>query len=128
MKQLGRRSSSSTKARALSKRIRRWHDKFIKALQKEPSVKNAAKSAGIDRTTAYKARLEDAEFAARWKDAIQHSVDDLETVAFKLATKGEPRLIEFLLRCHRPEIYRERTEMGIVGGVLLVPSKTDGAE
>jgi len=70
----------------------------------------------------------DPAFAAAWLDALGYAVDDLEHRAFTLAAQGDPRLIEFMLRCHRPEVYRERSELGVVGGIVLIPAKMPGAE
>jgi len=80
--------------------------------------------------TAYRHRHADPEFAEQWQDAIQHSVDDLEATAFDLARAGNESLITFLLRCHRPEIYRDtqRHEVGLLGGIVLRPAKGEGAE
>jgi hypothetical protein len=44
--------------------------------------------------------------------------DNRAASAFKLASEGEPRLIEFILKSYRGEIYRERSEVGIVGSSI----------
>jgi hypothetical protein len=112
------------------RRIKRWETKFLSALSKVPSVKHACRSAGIARRTAYDRRERDVEFARRWKEAIDASVDELESVAFKKAAEGDANLITFLLRCHRPEIYRDtqRHEVGLLGGIVFLPSKRAGDE
>jgi hypothetical protein len=116
------------RAKTITKRIERWHKKFLKTLAKTPSVTHACLAANVNRTTAYEHRNANKDFARKWQEALDASIDKVELRLFQLATEGEPRLIEFLLRCHRPEIYRERTEVGIVGGVALVPMKMPGAE
>jgi hypothetical protein len=80
--------------------------------------------------TAYRYRDIDPDFARDWQLAIRHSVDDLEAVAFKLAAEGDTGLIQFLLRCHRPEIYKDtqRHEVGLLGGIVLLPPKEKGSE
>lgn len=107
-----------------------WKSRFLAALAKIPSVKTACASAGVARMTAYRHRRADEQFARDWDWAIQHSVDDLEAVAFKLALEGDISLIQFLLRSHRPEIYRDtqRHEVGLLGGVVLLPPKEKGDE
>jgi hypothetical protein len=50
----------------------------------------------------------------------------LESTAFKLASAGDANLITFLLRCHKPEVYRETSRMEIDGracGVIIMPEK-----
>jgi hypothetical protein len=86
--------------------------------------------------TAYRYRDIDADFARDWQLAIRHSVDDLEAVAFKLAAEGDVSLIQFLLRCHRPEIYRDtqRRELTgadgrpLTGKIIFLPPKDSGDE
>ena len=123
-KQLAITKSADTRAT----RTVRWRKTFLSALAKTPSVKNACRAAAISRRCAYTHRKQDSEFAAAWLDAIQASVDELETRAFELAAKGDANLIQFLLRCHKPEIYRDRHEVGLIGGVVFLPNKAAGDE
>jgi hypothetical protein len=124
MKQL----AISDKADTRPKRLRKWHTKFLRALREAPSVKTACQAAGISRETAYEHRRTNALFAEQWQDALDSAVDDLEVVAFKLAAKGNPVLLQFLLRCHRPGTYREtnRVEHAVLGKVVFVlPEKEE---
>jgi hypothetical protein len=111
-------------------RTAQWQKKFLSVLSKIPSVKHACKSSGISRVTAYAHRKHNAEFAAAWLDAIAASVDELEAEAFKLALAGDSSLIAFMLRCHKPAIYRDiqRHEVGLVGGIVFLPEKREGKE
>jgi hypothetical protein len=111
-------------------RLKGWRERFIRALRKTPNVKAACATAGVDRRHAYRVRETDEEFAELWKDAIQHSVDKLEEKAFKIALEGDPGLIMFLLRCHKPEVYRDiqQHDIGLLGGIVLIPQKKEGAE
>lgn len=86
-----------------------WPEKFLKALTTSLGVSGAAKSAGIDRATAYRRRHADPAFAAAWDDALQQCVDNLEQVAADRARSGSDVLLIFLLKAHRPKIYRETT-------------------
>jgi hypothetical protein len=108
--------------------VRRWQQKFLRALSQTPSVKHACRAAGVSRQTAYVHRAADRAFAADWQDAISASVDELESVAFKKAAEGDSHLITFLLRCHKPEVYRERSELAVAGGVIFLPTKQKGDE
>lgn len=90
----------------------------------------ACELAGIDRTTAYKARERDPSFASEWEQIIQDAIDSLEKEAWRRAREGVTRvepimyqgekvaekiiteysdnLITFLLKANRPEKYREQ--------------------
>jgi hypothetical protein len=110
--------------------LTKWQQKFLRALKEEPNVKRACSAARVSRQTAYRHREENAEFAALWADALNAAVDELEATAFKLAKEGDSSLLTFLLRCHRPETYREtsRHEIGVAGRIVFLPQKDDGRE
>ena len=86
--------------------------KFLERLRQSPNVSEAARVAGFSRLTAYRMRNSDPEFAANWDDALEEAVDRLEQVAWTRAEKTSDRLIEILLKGHRPEKYVERRLLG----------------
>lgn len=90
---------------------RDWRALFLEALRRSPSVSTAARMAQISRQHVYKARAADAEFAAAWDDALEQAVDDLVAAAWKRARGKSDVLAIFLLKAHRPEVYRERIEV-----------------
>lgn len=94
---------------------RSWKEKFLKALEISPNVSVACKAAGISRALSYQARSKDAEFAERWDAVIEASVDDLASEAFRRAKDGSDLLTIFLLKSHRPEVYRESVKQEISG-------------
>lgn len=47
-----------------------WRAAFVRALRRGGSVTQAARAAGVDRTTAYGARRRDGAFAAKWDAAL----------------------------------------------------------
>lgn len=108
----------------------RWQATFLKALRETPNVQAACKSAGIARSRAYECRDDDEVFAKAWQDALGASIDKLEHKAFQLAMDGDSTLITFMLRCHKPEVYRDtqRHEVGLLGGIVLMPQKQLGDE
>jgi len=128
----GRKLALRERDAAVAGRMARWQQRFLRALAEIPSVKRACALSGINRTYAYRRRKADQRFAEKWKEALDASIDEVEARAFELALKGEDhaaaKLIMFLLSCHRPETYRERTETGVVGGIVLIPAKAKGAE
>jgi hypothetical protein len=119
------RNSHCSRART---RIGRWHATFLKTLRKVPNITLACKAAGVSRRTCYDHREQNPKFAEAWDTALAASVDRVETTCFKLASEGEPRLIEFILKAHRPAIYRERIEAAVAGGIIFLPAKQTGPE
>lgn len=57
----------------------------------------------------YKWKREDADFAQEWEDAEAEAVDRLEQVAWDRAEDNSDRLIEILLKAHRPDKYVQKT-------------------
>lgn len=102
---------------------------FLDTLRETANVTVAARSVGISPATVYKHRRDDALFAERWDEAINEAVDMLEAEAHRRAFQGteEPvfyqgcevgyvrkysdPLTMFLLKAHRPDKYRERSEV-----------------
>lgn len=135
--QIKRATSTHRPAKAARKPqapAKTWHDFFLAELRKCGNVRAACARAKIERSTAYKARKEDAAFAEQWKAALDDAIDDLESEAWHRAQvgdvkylfyQGEPielngkpvierqksdTLMALLLKAHRPEKYRERAE------------------
>lgn len=103
-------------------------------------MSDAAKAAAIDRTTAYRWRAAEPDFAAQWDEAIETAVDAMEREAHRRAFTGIKKpivgrvekdkdgiityvqeysdgLATLLLKAHRPEKYRERQEVQHTGKV-----------
>ena len=118
-------NSHASRART---RVGRWRVTFLRALSKTPSVTFAAKAAGVSRRTVYAHREQDSDFAAKWDDALNQSVDALEHAAYRRAIAGDATLAMFFLKAHRPSIYRERIEAAVGAGVIILPAKKEGAE
>lgn len=127
---------TQTLATLTDARVKRWRQRFLRSLRRVPNVKAACAAANISRQTAYRNRHDDAEFSVAWQDALDASVDELEAVAFKLALKGDVNLIQFMLRAHRPAIYKEtqRRELTgadgqpLAGKIIFLPAKGSGDE
>ena len=98
---------------------------FISALTITGNVTRAAQSAGYDRASAYQRRESNPAFALAWDEAMELAVSALEIEARRRAAVGidEPvyykgqvvgttrkysdTLLIFLLKAHRPEMYRD---------------------
>ena len=115
---------------------RDWKPAFIEALRATGSVTRAAKYAGRSRNQAYHVRRQSEDFAAQWDDALEEGTDLLDAEARRRAvtgidkpvfykgevvgsiTKYSDRLLMFLLRAHRPQVFRD-------GGKVKQPGATD---
>ena len=100
-----------------------YQRRMLEALALGMSPMRAANAAGVGRSTAYLWRQEDPEFAAKWDEAVAEGIDRLEDEAFRRAVKGvkrpvyrggvlvgeiteySDRLLMFLLKRRRPEVY-----------------------
>jgi hypothetical protein len=111
-------------------RVARWQAAFIDALARCPSVTAACRVAGISRVQAYAHKERDEKFAAAWDDAIEQSIEGLEAHAFAKAIRGDATLMQFFLKAHKPSIYSDkmRHEVGLLGGIVLLPPKEQGPE
>ncbi len=86
------------------------------------------------RSGAYALRERDPEFAKAWDEAIDEGVEEVEAEAHRRAVEGVDKPITyqgqitatyrdfsdtlriFLLKAHRPEKYRKRSEVKVEGG------------
>jgi hypothetical protein len=121
---------AQTLATLTDARVRRWQSRFLRSLRTTPNVTIACRAAGVSRQSAYRSRGDDPAFAERWMAALDASVDALETKAFALALQGDPQLLQFMLRAHRGETYKETSRVELdarLCGIIVVPPKEDKA-
>lgn len=106
---------------------------FLEALKEGYSVSHASARVGWDRSTLYKNRQRDSEFAAAWDEAIEAGTDKLEDEARRRAVEGVNKpviykgeitesyreysdtLLMFLLNGRRPERFRQRASIEHTG-------------
>lgn len=100
--------------------LQNWKSAFLDALRASPNVARAARCADVDRAHAYETRKVDPAFASAWDDVLAAAVDDVEEAAFKRARIESDTLAIFLLKCHRPEVYRDRPESSAGPQVIRV--------
>ena len=89
-----------------------WHAAFLAELADSCNVTGAARAAGISREAAYEHRKGDPAFAAAWEDAIEQAIEKLEHAARQRALTVSDTLAIFLLKAHRPKVYRENQAAG----------------
>lgn len=116
----GRRPTRTDRGRV------RARDAFLKALRETGNISESCRIASLPRTTAKEWRAKDEAFRQAWDEALEVAIDGLELEARRRAVDGvlEPvyqggkkvgtirrysdRMLEILLKGHRPEKYRER--------------------
>ena len=111
-----------------------WRDAFIERLKATGNVTLAATGAGVTRQNAYQTRNRNKTFRRRWDDALDQAVDLLDGEARRRATGikrdvyyagevvGEENvysdsLLMFLLKAHRPQLYRDNVKVEHSGGM-----------
>jgi molybdenum-dependent DNA-binding transcriptional regulator ModE len=116
--------------RALTKQtLSRAREVFLSTLAETGQITKAAKAAGVSRVTPYAWRGADPEFSKAWDAALEKAADMLEDVAIERAANGVLRpvyqggvkvgtvreysdgLMALLLKAHKPEKFRERSEV-----------------
>lgn len=109
-------------------------EKFLTILRATCNVAEAARTCGISRRCAYDHRAADPDFAAAWDEAEQEAADALEREAWRRGVEGtdkpvvyqgvitatykeySDRMLEILLKAHRPDKFVERQELTGKGG------------
>lgn len=108
-------------------------------------MSDACRAAGIGRTTAYEWKEADPDFAALWTEAEEIAADKLEREAWRRAVEGydkpvtyqgeitgtykeySDRMLEILLKGHRPEKYTERQRVEHGGAIMLNVTSEDAS-
>jgi hypothetical protein len=86
---------------------RAWQGRFLAALRNTGVVRHACQAARVGRSTVYRERVRNEQFAIEWSDALEDGIDELEAEARRRAKNGSDALLQFLLKAHRPGVYRD---------------------
>lgn len=117
----------------------RARKRFLEKLEVAGNVSEAARETPFSRETFYKWKHKNKNFCAKWDRAVEIAIDRMEREAYRRAVEGIPtpviyqgqitgtyltysdRLMELLLKAHRPEKYKDRssTELSGPGGEPL---------
>lgn len=88
-----------------------WHDGFLGSMATMPNVRAACLAAGVSRPLAYLHRDHYPGFKAAWDVAAEDGIDHMEQEAWKRAKDASDRLMELMLRAHRPEKFGAKVAM-----------------
>ena len=111
-----------------------WRDVFLERLKATGNITLAARGAGVTRQDAYRTHNRNKKFRRLWEEAFDEAVDLLDGEARRRATgikrdvwyAGEvvgtenvysDTLLMFLLRAHRPRLYRDNVQVEHSGGM-----------
>lgn len=108
-------ATKATSQRAKPKERRNWRPIFLAALETEGTVWAACVTAKINRSTAYRERQRNEQFALDWADVESKVTDTLEREAVRRALEGSDRMLEFLLKARAPDKYRENVKVEHAG-------------
>lgn len=97
----------------IAKRISAAKKRFLQHLRQCGVIGTAAARARIGRSVVYEWRHLDADFAAKWDEAIELAYDDLEAGILERAKNGSDTLAIFVAKARWPSKYRERFELNI---------------
>lgn len=118
-----------------------WKPAFLAALAEVPVIQHACNAVDINRSTAWRAREADADFAQAWDEAMEAGVDKAEQEAFRRATVGFDKgvwhqgalvgservysdaLLALILKGRRKTVYAERKEVTGADGAALPASQ-----
>lgn len=107
-------------------------DRFLDRLRDSGNVRAACQAADVPRRTVYNWRAKWVTFADEWDDALEDACDVLELEAWRRAMKeNSDRLLMFLLKAHRPDKFKDRTQTeltGADGDALTIRLKWDDAD
>lgn len=114
-----------------------WWPVFLGELAQWPNVSRACRIAGVSRQSAYRHRGEFPDFASAWDDALEIGLDRWEEETARRAFEGVDKPIVYqgevtgtfkeysdtlavtMLKAHRPEKYKERSEVKTDGELVI---------
>lgn len=126
-----------------------WAPSFLAALGRTANIRAACVDAGVSRSAVYERRDNHPDFAASMAASLEDAVDDLELEARRRALEGCERpvfgsggpgvgsvqvgsvveysdtLMVFLLKAHRPAVYRENVRVEHTGHMKVTHSAED---
>ena len=85
---------------------------FLDTLRDTFNVSKSASAISRHRSSLYKLRQADEEFAAAWNEVIEECLDELEEVVYQRAREGKQALYPiFVLKHRRPDRWGDRVKV-----------------
>lgn len=118
-----------------------WRSALLAALREVPVLQRACDAAGVDRTSVWRAREADPEFAKAYDEAMEAGIDRAEQEAFRRAIEGTKKgiwhqgvlvgsetvysdaMLGLILKGRRKAVYAERKEITGADGEALPASQ-----
>lgn len=100
----------------------------MEALRTGSTATGACEVVGVSRPTVYRWRDEFPEFASEWDSVKAGVVDRIEAALTARAIDSSDQAAMFLLKAHRPDVYREQSRVehtGPAGGAVQVEHTHD---
>lgn len=109
---------------------------FLAAFRELGTITAACRQVGVGRTTAFRHRQQDEDFALAWAEIDEEVVERMEREAFRRAVEGTTKplvsagrhvtdvteysdsLLQFLLKGRRPERYRDNVKVEHSGRIV----------
>lgn len=88
---------------------RDWGMKWLYAFSQTGTFLEACKRAHVNRRVVNRRIQSEPEFEKLYKEAYQDFVDSVEQVAIDRAKRGNDKMLELMLKSHKPETY-DRTK------------------
>jgi hypothetical protein len=92
-----------------------WKPAFIASLRHIPVVRRACYASGVSRRYCYKVKKRDPVFAKQWDEAMELGIEHLEERSHERALTMSDTLATFLLKAHKPKLYRETIRQEVTG-------------
>jgi hypothetical protein len=106
-----RKEIESSEAYKTWMRVKGTKKSFIAAFSECGNISIACNIVGIHPMSVYGWLRNDEEFNEDYNTAVDFAIATLEMEARRRAMEGSDRLLEFLLKSLKPEVYRERYEV-----------------
>jgi hypothetical protein len=90
---------------------RPWMKSYLREVRETGVLASGCRAADVSRQAALKWRDKSPAFRRACEDAVEEAMDRIEEKAFQLAIAGNARLIIFILKHRRREVYGDRVEV-----------------
>jgi hypothetical protein len=109
-----------------------WRWVFLGVLAQTCCVSKACVASRVSRQTAYNHRKRFPKFRKKWDEAIEVGIEVLEAeVRYRALDRNDPAshiLLMFLLKAHKPRVYRDNGHLIPEDDAEVIPSTLTSAD